>query len=156
LKDADRAELRRFVEGGGTLIVDAAGGSVDFADSAESELSAIFGPEVARQLKRPLPPSNPLYNMPNGKIATFNFRPFGEKIVGLLHGPQIKAITIGDRPAVFFSREDLSAGLVGQPVDGLIGYDPTTATDIMRNLILFAGLGPTAPVTTQPTDVAAQ
>ena len=156
LKDADRAELKKFVEGGGTLIVDAAGGSVDFADSAESELSTIFGPEVARQLKRPLPPSNPLYNMPNGKITTFDFRPFGEKSVGLLHGPQIKAIMIGDRPAVFFSREDLSAGLVGQPVDGLIGYDPPTATAIMRNLILFAGIGPTAPVTTQPADAAAQ
>jgi hypothetical protein len=90
--------------------------------------------------------------MTNGKIDTFAYRSFGEKITGPQHGPQIKAITINDRPAIFFSREDLSAGLVGQPVDGLIGYDPATATSIMRNLILFAALGPNAPVTTQPTD----
>ncbi len=153
MDETSRAELKKFVEGGGTLIVDAAGGSVDFADSAEAELTAIFGPDTARQLKRPLPPSTALYNMTNGKIATFGFRPFGEKITPH-HGPQIKAITIDDRPAVFYSREDLSAGLVGQPVDGLIGYDPVTATSIMRNLILFAGIGPTAPVTTQPTDAA--
>jgi hypothetical protein len=152
LSDTARAELKRFVEGGGTLIVDAAAGSTDFADSAEAELTTIFGPDTARELKRPLPPSDPLYNMTNGKIDTFAYRSFGEKITGPQHGPQIKAITINDRPAIFFSREDLSAGLVGQPVDGLIGYDPATATSIMRNLILFAALGPNAPVTTQPTD----
>jgi hypothetical protein len=34
------------------------------------------------------------------------------------------------------SREDLSAGLVGEQIDGIVGYTPDTATDIMRNIIL--------------------
>ena len=45
---------------------------------------------------------------------------------------------MGDRVAVFFSREDLSAGLVGNDVDGILGYTPDTATAIMRNVLLYA------------------
>lgn len=40
--------------------------------------------------------------------------------------------------AVFYSREDLSAGMVGEPVDGVLGYNPETATEIMRNIVLSA------------------
>ena len=36
------------------------------------------------------------------------------------------------------SREDLSIGLVGHAVDGVAGYDPASATPIMRNVILYA------------------
>ena len=43
--------------------------------------------------------------------------------------------------AVFFSPEDLTAGLVGQPTDGILGYDPATATDIMRNIVVYAAKG---------------
>ena len=45
---------------------------------------------------------------------------------------------IGNRYAVFFSADDLSAGLVGQQVDGIIGYDPDSATDIMDRMIQYS------------------
>jgi hypothetical protein len=32
----------------------------------------------------------------------------------------------------------LSEALVGQPIDGVIGYTPETAAEIMTNLILYA------------------
>ena len=32
----------------------------------------------------------------------------------------------GDRVGVFVSNEDLTVGIVGQPVDGIIGYDPAS------------------------------
>jgi hypothetical protein len=35
-----------------------------------------------------------------------------------------------------FSREDLSAGLVGQDFDGILGYTPETATRLMARQIL--------------------
>ena len=59
-----------------------------------------------------------------------------------MHGdpgqPHLQGIRVGDRTAVFFSPEDLSAGLVGNDGDGIVGYAPDTATALMRNVLLYA------------------
>ena len=54
---------------------------------------------------------------------------------------------------MFYSREDLSGGLVGEPVDGIVGYDPATATAIMRNILLYASVdgNPAAQCCWSPT-----
>ena len=70
-------------------------------------------------------------------MDSFGYRRFARaKIVGKLNAPRLCAIERGGRVIVYFSREDLSAGLVGQPVDGIVGYDPDTATAIMQNIVL--------------------
>jgi hypothetical protein len=143
---ASRQEIKNFLEGGGTLIVDAAGGSSDFAASAESELQIILGSEAALELKSPLPPSAKVYHLPGGAIKEFTYRPFARGSVGMLHTPLLSEATIGKRPAVYLSRMDLSSGMVGQPTDGIVGYDPKTATDIMTNLVVSSGLGADASV----------
>ena len=51
-----------YVESGGTLVIDAAGGSVAFAAAMESELEKTFGADPAGQLNQPVPPSHPLYS----------------------------------------------------------------------------------------------
>jgi hypothetical protein len=61
-------------------------------------------------------------------------------MMGNIHGPQLAAIHLKGRAGVFYSAEDLSTGLVGVPVDGIFGYEPATATAIMRNLVMSAGL----------------
>jgi len=43
LTDQQRADLKRFTYEGGIVIVDAAGGSPEFAESAEKELKLAFG-----------------------------------------------------------------------------------------------------------------
>ena len=70
-----------------------------------------------------------------------------------MRGPRVRGIKVGDRLAVFYSREDLSAGLVGEPVDGIIGYEPATATQIMRNILLYAQAGGKVSVTPEPKGV---
>jgi hypothetical protein len=136
--NAARIELQNFVKQGGTLIVDAAGGSPAFADSAEHELQSIFGAYSAAGLATPLPSSHTLFHLPGHEIRSFLYRPWARlNAVGALKDPRIRIMEVDNRPAVFFSREDLSAGLVGEPVDGVIGYTPETATEIMRNIILF-------------------
>ena len=65
----------------------------------------------------------------------------GQLGVGKLSAPRLAAVEVGGRPAVFFSREDLSTGLVGVPVDGVIGYDPDTATALVRNVLVYAETG---------------
>jgi hypothetical protein len=138
LTDSARLEIQNFVKQGGTLIIDAAGGSQAFADAAERELQLIFGTYAAAGLATPLSPAHPLFHLPGHEIRTFSYRPWARlNSVGALKDPRIRMLEVGNRPAVFFSREDLSAGIVGEPVDGVIGYSPETATDILRNILLY-------------------
>ena len=98
-----------------------------------------------------LPPDHAVYNLPNAKIATFGYRNFTRhRIGGKLNAPRVRGIELRGRVAIFYSREDLSAGMVGERVDGILGYDPETATAIMRNILLYAD-GPPAPPKTQST-----
>jgi len=133
-----RAQLVEFVLHGGTLVVDAAGGSKAFADSAEAELGQMFGADAAK-LASPLPLSSPLYSMGGAPVSQINYRTFARQTVhGDAHSPRVRGIERAGRIAVFFSREDLTAGLVGEPVDGILGYTPEVATQIMRNIVLYA------------------
>jgi len=98
-----------------------------------------------------LPPSSELYNLPFDKIEEVRYRQFTRKIsVGDLRYPRIKAIAVKGRPAVFFSREDLSAGIVGEPIDGIAGYEPASATALMRALVMYGAFGYPKPPATQP------
>jgi hypothetical protein len=143
LAAGEREELKKFVEGGGTLLVDAAGGSPDFADSAEVELALIFGDAAKKSLATPLSADHPLYAAP--KIESFEYRNFARRIIRGRQ-PRVRAMAVNNRLGVYFSREDLSAGLVGQDVDGVMGYAPETATEIVRNILMYDGTVAEAPV----------
>ena len=134
LNDAARAELLAFVQHGGTLIVDAAGGDAEFATSAEAELRAIF-----QQAPAPLKADHPVV----AKLAaaeTSLYRPFARHVwQENPKTPRLRGIEINNRTAVFFSAEDLSAGLVRQDVDGIVGYTPEVATELMMRMIEYAG-----------------
>jgi hypothetical protein len=139
LTPAARQEITEFVKGGGTLLVDAAGASADFADAALDELSAMFGDAARKAVAKPLPPNHALYTLSDLAIDKFGYRNYARtRVVGRLATPRLSAIEIDGRPAVFFSREDLSASLVGEPVDGIVGYETDTATAIVRNVVVFA------------------
>jgi hypothetical protein len=141
-------ELRNFVDDGGTLIVDAAGGSTDFASSAEKALAAAFG-GTPDNFGTILPPKHDVYTLNGAKIDRFDYRRYCRgKINGHLNVPRIRGLEEGDRIQVFYSAEDLSAGLVGQPTDGILGYDSDTAVNLMRNMILISALGNKAMLAT--------
>ncbi len=133
-----RTAIKKFVEDGGTLVVDATGGSPEFVDSIEPEFDMIFGPSLAGQLKKPLPDDAAIYSAGGKKIEDVRYRSHARRMLtGDLRAARLRGIKIGDRLGVIHSPEDLSAGLVGQPVDGIIGYDPDTATALMRNILLY-------------------
>ena len=130
----NRESIKSFLTNGGTLLIDAAGGSTAFAASIESELAQIIPDAKQQLLAQPLPPDHPIY----ADTKTINYRNFARTKLGLLKTGQLRGITINNRLAVIYSKEDLGAGLVGQSIDGIIGYDPPTATALMTNMILFA------------------
>ncbi len=140
LHDEQRKDLKDFVEKGGTLIVDAAGGSTDFADSAREELVKIFGEDATKGLAMALPPEHPAFGDFAKKIPTKVYRKYAKRLLtGSLHDPRICGIAVaGGRIGVFYSREDLTAGLVGEPVDGVVGYEPAAATELMADLVMYA------------------
>ena len=151
LTEAQRGELRKFVGAGGTLLIDAAGGSAAFADAAEAELKALF--PAAKPAVLPL--AHPMYSSGKNKLLNVAYRAYAQKAVaGSTRVPRLQAVTVGNRAAVFISREDLSAGIVGQPVDGVIGYDPRSATEIMTRLVLYAAgqAGDNAPAAPKPAE----
>jgi hypothetical protein len=133
-----KQNLKAFVDSGGTLIVDAAGGNAKFVESAERELTEALG-GGAELRGDPLPVDADVYKLWRNPIDQFAYRRYArDHGIGRSNAPRVRGIKVGQRIAVFFSREDLSAGILGQPVDGVIGYTPETATEIMTNLILFA------------------
>jgi hypothetical protein len=133
------AEIRNFVEGGGTLIVDSCGGGTDFSAAAEEQILALF-PGSKMTL---IAPDHPVLSA-GGKTTEVAYRAFAKRIVGSSRTPRLKTIEVSKRVGVFFSAEDLSEGLVGQAVDGIFGYEPASATDLMRNMVMFASGGGTA------------
>ncbi|MDB5303130.1 MAG: A-macroglobulin complement component [Phycisphaerales bacterium] len=162
LTPAARTELVQFIIHGGTLVIDSAGGSPEFADAAEAELKAIFGKEAETALANPLEVTSPVFNLADGQIETVTYREFYKRVVGKLRTPRLIGIPRGNRIAVFYSREDLTAGLVGEPMDGISGYSPNSATAIMRNIVSYGAFGykppppkPTTAPKTGPTTAPA-
>ena len=88
-------------------------------------------------LKAPLPPNDPIFSIGFPK-AEIHYRHFARSILGSVQTPQVKTIQVGGRTAVYYSRYDLSGGLVGEPVDGIVGYAPESASEIMSGIVLQA------------------
>jgi hypothetical protein len=137
LAPAAEQRLKSFVTGGGTLVVDCAGNGGDFARSVESMLARLHLGDPATTLAK----EDPVFQVgvPRTEIA---YRQFAKNQLGHLRGPLLQAIDLNGRHAIFYSRQDLSGGLVGQPIDGIVGYDPDSSTEIMSGIILRAQADP--------------
>jgi hypothetical protein len=134
--DAEKDELKKFVDGGGTLIIDACGGSPKFAASVETALAEMY-PDQKLEM---LPPDHALYKAGGGEPDVITYRNYAIRNgVGRTEAPRLQGITLKDRLAIIYSREDLSVGLVGQAVDGIVGYSPQTSTALMTRILHLAG-----------------
>jgi hypothetical protein len=136
LNEKQRQEVKAFVEGGGTLLVDAAGGGGEFKEAAETELRAIFDKPVGA----PLAPNSQVYSIGGDDLSRVTYRPYARKMLtGGMTTPRLRGIEVaGGRTGVFYSPEDLSVGLVGMSMDGIYGYTPEDATDLVANVIMVA------------------
>jgi hypothetical protein len=73
LPAAQQDEIKKFVDGGGTLIVDACGGREEFITSAQTQLEQIFG-AAAAELKKPLPITSPVFQSAATKLELVGYR----------------------------------------------------------------------------------
>jgi hypothetical protein len=128
LDETSKTNLAQFIRQGGTLIVDACGGDTEFAASAEVELAALLGGKF-----EPLPPGHAAWG--EGGLPPARWREFAMKNGASGDAPQLRGLVVDGRVACVLSPYDLSVGLVGQPVDGIIGYTPDTATALMSKIL---------------------
>ncbi len=140
LSAAERAALKKFVAGGGTLLVDAYAGSPEFAASARAEMEAIFG-----QLQ-PLAPDHLIaegrfeggadlsrgirFKLPARQLL----RRRGETSQGQ---KLLMAGVNGSRPAVYFSEFDLCSAMGGIENYRSLGYKPASARKIVGNVLAY-------------------
>ncbi|HTL29409.1 MAG TPA: DUF4159 domain-containing protein [Tepidisphaeraceae bacterium] len=132
ITDDQRAALKKWIDAGGTLVIDAAGGSTDFAKAIEAELDKLYPGGL-----KPIAPEHALFTAGGEKAPTITYRPFAQRTVGTTKSPRLQGIEQNGRLAIIYSREDLSAALVGESMDGIIGYTPDTATALMTRIILY-------------------
>jgi hypothetical protein len=140
--EAERKALKKFVEGGGTVLVDPHAGSTDFTKAMRKELEDLFGelkplsvdPSLAEgrfeggvDLSRGVGFSLPARKL----IRSRGDKPEGQKLlVGL----------VKKRPAVLFSEFDLVASAAGIANYKALAYKPESARKILGNLVTYLNL----------------
>ena len=125
--------LRKYLLAGGTLIVDAGGGSKAFAEAMETQLGGLLPGAALERIR----PKHDLYTKAGPEIATVAYRKAARPIAGA-DRPRLRGVAHDGRLAVIFSGEDITAGLVGYECYGLRGYAPESAFALMRNALLYA------------------
>jgi hypothetical protein len=137
LSDAEKAALKDYVLRGGTVVIDAAGGSRTFAESVRQLTDELFGEDSLA----PLRGFSPVYDVAGMKIEAVGYRQAASALAGSSHRPRLEAVHVADRAAVIFSREDLTSGLMGYPSCTAVGYRPDSAAALMRNIVLYGAGG---------------
>ncbi len=135
LDKAEEKALADYVRAGGTVLIDAAGGSEAFAASAAELLERLFEEGSLRRL----PSAAAVYNLPGMRIGSVKYRRAAGDRFGGDNRPRLLAVELGGRAAVFLSKQDLTVGLVGGPCYGCVGYHPDSAVELVRNIVLHAG-----------------
>ncbi len=143
LTDAERKQLRTYLERGGTLLADSICANREFTKSFRQEMQAIL-PD--RPLKA-IPPNDPLLTPtyggfdlstvtrrdPQNRAKNQPIQPLERKVA-----PELEAVQIGDRYAVVFSPYDLSCALERQATIECQGYSREDAARIGLNVILYS------------------
>lgn len=123
--------LRIFVDAGGTLLIDSAGGSSAFAGAMEPVFREFF----IEAKPEPLPADHPML-VAGGKPIDIKYRlsANANRSAADKESP-LQCVKFKGRVAIIFSKDDLSAALVGNQTDGIKGYAPETAMPMVGGLV---------------------
>ena len=136
----ERSAIRAYVEAGGVILFETAGGRGAFADAAQRALGELFedgaAPPRAVAESR-IVTGEGLPGAPN--LRRLEYRPYALEVFGAREtAPRLTGMTIGGRARVLFSREDISHGLLDQPCWGIAGYAAASARDLLGNIVHHA------------------
>ena len=140
--DPQRANLRTFLQRGGTLLADSVCAASGFTDAFRREIAQA----IPDQPLEPIPADDPLFTA--AEYGGYDLRevtlrePAGG--AGPLAArkrrvpPKLEGVRIGDRWAVIFSPYDISCALEKQNSMECTGYDRDDAEKIALNVLLYS------------------
>ncbi len=137
LTESGIAALRRWIEAGGTLWIDVAGGS-SAAGVSQGELIARLAPGAT---VKPLAMSDPVvtgHRLGGYNCSQVKYRAFAVRKMGVVNVPRLETVEIGGRPAIIFTSLDLTAALAGLDHWDIFGYSPESARRLVVNGCLAA------------------
>ncbi len=152
LGDPQIAALKTFLQKGGTLIADAAGGDEKFGASFLALTAALY----PKNSLTTIPLEDEIYagKIPDTvPITEIAFRRYYIEQQSRQFRPKIQGLKIADRYTVIFSGEDLTSGFLGTHTWGILGYTPESAQALIRNILLYASTP--RPAAAQPTTAPA-
>jgi hypothetical protein len=125
--------IHDYVNNGGTLLIDACGGSADFEKSVVSELLPRAFPQ---SLLSAFPADNPILTGSGAGMSrlTLKLRPYRAEIDGATTEP-LQYLSLG-KGQVILSPVDISTGLLGTNIWPVNGYEPDAAYAVVRNVLL--------------------
>lgn len=126
--------IQAYVAKGGTLLIETVGGEGEFSRSMEARLNKT-GHEATPMVLRSdrILTGTGITGGVDTRRAVYRR---AMVLTGYGHRPRFMAIYLGQRPAIIFSHEDLSLGLMNYQGSGVMGYTPETCRKLMGNLLL--------------------
>lgn len=134
----DAAAIRKWVEAGGLLVLDAAGGSQEAAKNSEAMVNAIFSDLPRAPLSFDHPVISGERMMGGENCRWVRYRNFALATMGPVNRPKLQAIEVNNRVGVIYSTEDLTCGLAGLDHWGIFGYTPEYARKLTTNAVLVS------------------
>lgn len=136
--DAEAAAIRAYVSEGGTLLIDACGGSRLFQESIRKNwLPKVFAGSVPRVLSEddPILTGNiPGMKQGAAELGKPQLRPFSTQVARPTNLAPME-IRLGSG-RVIISELDLTTGLLGTGAWGVNGYSPAYAQALLKNMVL--------------------
>jgi hypothetical protein len=127
------AALKKFLEGGGTLLINNGLGLQTFDQAVRRELKKVLpGSDLA-----PLPATHPLFANVN-KIIEAHYSPAVAAAKPDLKQPQLDGITLNGDLKIIYSPFDLEAGWEGLDFPLAKAYAPESAVPLGVNIVMYA------------------
>ena len=140
LSAAEQRALAAYVQAGGVLVIDAAGGNNAFAQGVQSTLSVMLPADVQGVIPAQAHPAFVAATAPGMvDVGRLRLRPYAVQKLG--QGAAKVTLYRHGKGCIVQSTPDLTAGLLGAQTYGIIGFDPATAQALWRNLILWTAAG---------------
>ncbi len=148
LTPAELEAVRRYVDRGGTLLIETVGGRGAFGRSVTRQLAQLFDTQPV-----PLGVQDAIVSG-QGIVGGYDcrraaYRRFAAVSADLEPVPRLTAFFDShDRPRVIVSDLDLTIGVLGSEHWGVFGYQRETSRQLMTNIVLWASqesLAPPAP-----------
>jgi hypothetical protein len=130
LDEDDIKAIKSYIAAGGTLVIDAAGGSRRFDEAVRRELFAGLGSARPATLSS----QHPIFLKPH-KLALRFRRDLAIRLGSRSDSFELLALQQDDRPVIIYSPHDITAGLAGYEHANIAGYRPESASELMLNIL---------------------